>query len=283
MINISNLSKTYGNTKALSEINLKVNPGEMVALIGASGSGKSTLLRHMSGLVSSDNGNSCVKIGNNIIQSGGKISKEIRYLRRSIGVVFQQFNLVGRLNVFTNIVMGALGRTSFWRSIFMAFNTEDRKLALEALRKVGMEGTASQRSSTLSGGQQQRIAIARALVQKASIILADEPIASLDPESSIMIMELLRKLNLEDNLTVVVSLHQIEYAIKYCPRAVALCCGKILYDGPSEDLTVERMRSIYGDSAASMFAKNLTPAPQPHTTSKIRPIVDMPPEIMLQA
>jgi phosphonate transport system ATP-binding protein len=283
MLEIFNLTKTFGKTKALSEIDLKIGKGEMVALIGASGSGKSTLLRHMSALVASDKGENTVTVDDQTIQSGGRINKNIRKLRRNIGVVFQQFNLVGRLNVKTNILMGALGRTSLWRSLFMSFSDEDKKLAHEALLKVGMESMADQRASTLSGGQQQRAAIARTLVQKAGIILADEPIASLDPESSIMVMELLRKLNIEDGLTVVVSLHQIEYAMKYCPRAIALCCGKIFYDGPSQGLTVEKMRAIYGDSAASMFEKNINDDPKPKSSPQPRPKFDLSPEIYFQA
>ncbi|MDR1487621.1 MAG: phosphonate ABC transporter ATP-binding protein [Deltaproteobacteria bacterium] len=281
MIQISNLSKSFGRTKALSDVNLRIKPGEMVALIGASGSGKSTLLRHVSALVASDQGDSSVIVENKIIQSGGNINSDIRILRRRIGVVFQQFNLVGRLNVLTNILMGALGRTSLLRALFMAFSEQDRQLAKEALLKVGMAGMANQRASTLSGGQQQRAAIARTLVQKASLILADEPIASLDPESSIMVMELLRKLNLEDGLTVVVSLHQIEYAIKYCPRAVALCCGQIYYDGPSKGLTVDRMRTIYGESAASLFKSNLDAESMPRSPKTLSKR-DISPEIFYQ-
>ncbi|MDR0620681.1 MAG: phosphonate ABC transporter ATP-binding protein, partial [Deltaproteobacteria bacterium] len=222
MLDIQNLSKTYGSAKALSGVSLKVNRGEMVALIGASGSGKSTLLKHVSGLVSADKGSGPISVNGRRIQSGGQISKNIRRTRTDIGVVFQQFNLVGRLTVATNVLLGALGRTSFLRSVAMAFSPADRALASEALLKVGILDKYHQRASTLSGGQQQRAAIARALVQRASIILADEPIASLDPESSILVMELLRKLNREEGLTVLVSLHQVDYAIKYCPRAVAL-------------------------------------------------------------
>jgi phosphonate transport system ATP-binding protein len=253
MLDIFNLNKTFGNTKALTDINLKINRGEMVALIGASGSGKSTLMKHLSGLMAADKSSGRVTLDGRCIQSHGVISKDIRRTRTDIGVVFQQFNLIGRLSVSTNVLLGALGRTPLWRSVFMAFSEPDQRLASEALLKVGILDKFKQRASTLSGGQQQRAAIARTLVQKASIILADEPIASLDPESSILVMEILKKLNKEEGLTVLVSLHQVDYALKYCPRAVALCCGRILYDGPSVDLTVDKMRAIYGNCAAELF------------------------------
>ncbi|MDR1312712.1 MAG: phosphonate ABC transporter ATP-binding protein [Deltaproteobacteria bacterium] len=253
MLDIVNITKTFGQTKALADINLQVGRGEMVALIGASGSGKSTLIQHVSGLMAADRGSGHVAVGGRSVQSGGAISRDIRRTRTGIGVVFQQFNLVSRLSVMTNVLLGALGRTPLWRSLALAFGDGDRELAMEALEKVGIAEKAAQRASTLSGGQQQRAAIARALVQKASVILADEPIASLDPESSIMVMELLRRLNQEEKITVMVSLHQVDYALKYCRRAVALCCGRILYDGPCENLTAEKMKDIYGLGAAGMF------------------------------
>jgi phosphonate transport system ATP-binding protein len=261
MLEIENLNKTFGHTKALNGVNLNVKRGEMVALIGASGSGKSTLLNHVSGLVAADKGSGRVQVNGRRVQSNGQIAKDIRRTRTDIGVVFQLFNLVGRLTVATNVLLGALGRTSLWRALTMAFVGPDRELASEALLKVGILDKYNQRASTLSGGQQQRAAIARALVQRASIILADEPIASLDPESSILVMGLLRKLNREEGLTVLVSLHQVDYAMKYCPRAVALGYGQVLYDGPSENLTVEKMKTIYGSGAAEMFDQN-KPAPK---------------------
>ncbi|MDR1394710.1 MAG: phosphonate ABC transporter ATP-binding protein [Deltaproteobacteria bacterium] len=253
MLEVTNLSKTYGDTKVLSDISFKVGSGEMAALIGASGSGKSTLLRHISGLLASDRGSGRIRVNSRPIQSDGRLSKDIRESRRDIGMVFQQFNLVSRLTVRTNVLLGALGRTPLWRLILNAFPEEEIRLAEEALYKVGILDKSGQRASALSGGQQQRAAIARTLVQKASLILADEPIASLDPESSVMVMETLKKLNEEENLTVVVSLHQIDYAVRYCPRVIALGGGRILYDGPSRNLTAETIRAVYGLSAASRF------------------------------
>jgi phosphonate transport system ATP-binding protein len=283
MLDITNLNKTFGNTKALCNVNLKIRPGEMVALIGASGSGKSTLMKHLSGLLASDQDSGQIIFKGRPIQSKGLISKDIRRTRTEIGVVFQQFNLVGRLSVGTNVLLGALGRTSLWRSVLMAFSREDRKLAAEALLKVGILEKCRQRASTLSGGQQQRAAIARTLVQKASIILADEPIASLDPESSILVMELLRKLNQDEGLTVLVSLHQVDYALKYCPRAVALGFGRVLYDGPSENLTVDKMKSIYGNGAAELFDHMKTAEPKPRLINKEIPPTESLTESFLNA
>jgi phosphonate transport system ATP-binding protein len=209
--------------------------GEMVALIGASGSGKSTLMRHLSGFIAADSGS--VEVFGREIQRDGRIARDIRDTRAGIGFVFQQFNLVNRLPVMTNVLIGLLRRTSLWRSLLMRFSMAERQQALEALVAVGIEQTAWQRASTLSGGQQQRAALARCLVQGARVVLADEPIASLDPESSRKVMELLAEMNRERGCTVLVSLHQVEFAIRYCPRTVALHRGIVVYDGPSSALT----------------------------------------------
>ena len=234
-IEIRNLSKTFSCCKALQDVSLDIDSGEMVALIGASGSGKSTLLRHIAGFVAADAGN--IVVLDQSIQQNGKMARNIRSLRANIGFVFQQFNLVGRLPVITNVLTGLLHRTSLWRSLLMRFSLAERQQALEALVAVGIEQAAWQRAATLSGGQQQRAALARCMVQRARVILADEPIASLDPESSRNVMELLASMNLQRGCTVVVSLHQVEFALKYCRRTVALHRGCIVYDGLSAALT----------------------------------------------
>ncbi|MDR2405256.1 MAG: phosphonate ABC transporter ATP-binding protein, partial [Deltaproteobacteria bacterium] len=239
MIHIDNLNKTFGTTKALSQVELHIEKGEMVALIGASGSGKSTLIRHMSGLSASDKCSGVLMLGGNVVQSEGIISRQIREIRTGIGVIFQSFNLVERLSVENNVLLGALGRTPLWRCLTTCFHAEDKDLAKVAMDRVGILPTAKRRASTLSGGQKQRAAIARALVQRAEVILADEPIASLDPESSRRVMEILQRLNIEEGITIVVSLHQVDFAKKFCPRAVALANGRILYDGPSKGLSSE--------------------------------------------
>jgi phosphonate transport system ATP-binding protein len=253
-IRIERLSKTFSNgRKALDEIDLRVQPGEMVALIGASGSGKSTLLRHIAGFTVSDAQPSQIEILGRPIQQNGRIVREVRRIRRDIGFVFQQFNLVNRMSVETNVLVGALARLPFWRRLCGAFPRGERELALAALREVGIGDHLRERAGNLSGGQQQRAALARALVQQARIILADEPIASLDPESSRRVMEMLRKLNTAHQLTVLVSLHQVDIAMQYCPRTVALRRGKIVYDGPSANLTPALLKQLYGDDARELL------------------------------
>lgn len=254
-INVTRLSKSYSREKALDDVNLDVAPGEMVALIGASGSGKSTLLRHIAGLTAADCDckSSSIRVNGRIAQQGGVVAKDIRDIRANIGFVFQQFNLVSRLPVITNVLTGMLYRVPTWRSSMRYFTHEETRLGIEALGRVGLSGRALQRASTLSGGQQQRAAIARTLVQQADIILADEPISSLDPESSRKVMDILARINGEDGTTVVVSLHQVDIALKYCTRTVALHHGKIVYDGASASLTPRLLRELYGAEAEEIL------------------------------
>jgi phosphonate transport system ATP-binding protein len=249
-IEIAHLSKTFRTGKrALDNVELMIAPGEMVALIGASGSGKSTLLRHIAGLMAGDReGGGSIAINGSIVQQHGRIARGIRRTRADIGFVFQQFNLVGRMRVITNVLAGNLGRMPFWRTTLGLFTDEQRRVAIAALERVGIVQCAFQRASTLSGGQQQRAAIARALVQRAEVILADEPIASLDPESSRKVMEALADINSRDNVTVVVSLHQVDFALKYCGRVIALRDGRVMYDGPSAAVTTALLRGIYGNN-----------------------------------
>lgn len=254
-IQINTLSKTFGNgRKALQQIDLHIAPGEMVALIGASGSGKSTLLRHMAGLMAGDSRQGSVVIHGRTVQENGKIASNIRSVRSGIGFVFQQFNLVGRLPVIVNVLAGTLHRVPMWRSLIRWFTREEMARGIEALRRVGIAECSAQRASTLSGGQQQRAAIARAMVQGAKVVLADEPIASLDPESSRKVMDILARVNREDGCTVVVSLHQVNVAMKYCPRTVALHQGKVVYDGPSVGLTPAVLRDLYGAEADDILS-----------------------------
>ncbi len=255
-IRISGLSKTFaGGRRALCDVDLSVMPGEMVALIGASGSGKSTLLRHIAGLAAADPGEAGrIEVNGRVVQSGGRLASDIRDVRAGIGFVFQQFNLVDRLPVIVNVLAGALHRMPFWRSLTGWFTRAQIEAGVEALRRVGIEEQAAQRASTLSGGQQQRAAIARTIVQGAKVVLADEPIASLDPESSRKVMEILSRVNREDGSTVVVSLHQVNVALRYCPRTVALLAGRIVYDGPSAALTPALLRDLYGAEADEILA-----------------------------
>jgi phosphonate transport system ATP-binding protein len=225
----------------------------MIALIGASGSGKSTLLRHIAGFTASDPAPSHVTLLGRPIQQNGKVAREVRRIRRDVAFVFQQFNLVGRLTVRTNVLLGALSRVPLWRRLIGRFPRAEHELAMASLSAMGIGDHINERASTLSGGQQQRAALARALVQRARIVLADEPIASLDPESSRRVMELLQSLNEDHGLTVVVSLHQIDVAMKYCARTVALRDGRVVYDGPSASLTPSLLRDLYGAAAEELL------------------------------
>ncbi|MEO7026472.1 MAG: ATP-binding cassette domain-containing protein, partial [Caulobacteraceae bacterium] len=209
VIALSDVSKTFAGTRALDRINLRIAPGEMVALIGPSGSGKSSLLRAINGLMAIDRGGRVEACGE-IVQSDGRPTRRARAVRARIGFVFQQFNLVGRLSLRGNVLIGSLGRIGFWRGLFGQWPPEARAAADKAMRRLGIEGQARQRARTLSGGQQQRAAIARALVQRAEVVLADEPVASLDPAAATGVMESLRDLNRRDGLTVIVSLHQVD-------------------------------------------------------------------------
>ena len=255
-IRINALTKTFSSGhKALQDVHLSIEAGEMVALIGASGSGKSTLMRHMAGLMAADKSDAgLIEINGKTVQNHGKVAADIRKTRADIGFVFQQFNLVDRLPVIVNVLVGTLHRLPLWRSLVRWFTAAEVAGGIEALRRVGIAECWAQRASTLSGGQQQRAAIARAMVQGAKVILADEPIASLDPESSRKVMDILARVNREDRCTVVVSLHQVNVAIKYCPRTIALRQGRVVYDGPSVALTPTLLRELYGADADDILA-----------------------------
>lgn len=253
-IEVRGLSKSFrADRKALDDVSLHVAPGEMVALLGASGSGKSTLLRHVAGFVTGDAGVGEILVNGRVVQRNGRLAGNVRKVRADIGFVFQQFNLVGRLPVITNVLVGMLTRVPKWRSLFRYFRAAEVQAGLDALAQVGIDDYAFQRASTLSGGQQQRAAIARTLVQNASVILADEPIASLDPESSRRVMSLLAQINRTRKVAVVVSLHQVDVAMRYCPRVVALRHGKVVYDGPSAALTPSMLRDLYGTEADELL------------------------------
>ncbi len=253
VLSIRNVSRTFGTRRALDDVSLEISRGEMVALIGPSGSGKSTLLRSISGLQAIDPGPGVIEAFGGPVQSSGKVSSRVRETRIRIGFIFQQFNLVGRLSLFTNVALGSLGRIPFLRGLFGAWPAETSSAVMAALARVGVAEYAGQRANTLSGGQQQRGAIARALVQRAKIILADEPVASLDPVSARKVMEILRDLNRTDGLTLVVTLHQVDYALRYCDRVVALKEGRIVYDGLAQGLDKDRLIDIYGPEFEDVF------------------------------
>ncbi|MBL4594955.1 MAG: phosphonate ABC transporter ATP-binding protein [Robiginitomaculum sp.] len=252
-LNVDDTSVAFGDFVALHNANMVVNVGEMVALIGASGSGKSTLLRTIDGLQLAAPGSGRIEVFGRKVQRNGVFAKGLHYRRRDMGMIFQSFNLVGRLSLFANVMIGALGRIPVWRGALGLYPAADRVLAMQALERVGVAEFAGRRASKLSGGQKQRGAIARALVQGAQMILADEPIASLDPVSARKVMEQLQELNERDGITILVSLHQVDFAIRYCKRVVALKEGRIIYDGLAKDMTKEDMITIYGSEYEDAF------------------------------
>jgi phosphonate transport system ATP-binding protein len=187
----------------------------------------------------------------------GEVSQRAGRLMRGrpggrVAVIFQQFNLVGRLSVLTNVLIGNLGRVPRWRGTLGLFSRSEKEKAATALARVGIPSVAAQRSSTLSGGQQQRAAIARTLVQEAEILIADEPISALDPSSARRVMDVLANINTQDNITVLVSLHQVEYARRYCKRTIAMRDGRVVYDGPSTSLSNSFLAELYGDASEEL-------------------------------
>ncbi|MGF1540184.1 MAG: phosphonate ABC transporter ATP-binding protein [Pleurocapsa sp.] len=251
-IEVRDLTKSFKEKLALDKVSFTAKEGEILALVGASGSGKSTLLRNINGLHIADDG--IVKIFDFPLQHKGESHSRIRRLRSQIGFIFQQFNLVSRLTVLENVLIGNLAKVSLSRSLLRKFSPKEKAQALSALERVGILEQAYQRASTLSGGQQQRVAIARCLVQGAKIILADEPIASLDPESARKVMELLCQLNRE-GITVVTSLHQVQMVRNYFPRAIALRDGKVMFDGAVNQLDDNKLTSIYGSAVEELVLR----------------------------
>jgi phosphonate transport system ATP-binding protein len=249
-VRVQQLSKSFKGQLALQDVSLAVGMGEMVALVGASGSGKSTLLRNLNGLQLAERGT--VEIFGSPLQVDGKLHSKARQLRSQIGCIFQQFNLVNRLTVLENVLVGNLSQISMMRSLIRGFSQQEKLRALTALERVGILNQAYKRASTLSGGQQQRVAIARCLMQGAQIILADEPIASLDPESARKVMELLTRLNEDEGITVITSLHQVQMVRRYFKRAVALRDGIVRCDGPTQNLNDQRLSDIYGAAAKEL-------------------------------
>ncbi|NEP83903.1 MAG: phosphonate ABC transporter ATP-binding protein [Okeania sp. SIO3C4] len=252
-IEVKNLDKNFKGKPALQQVNICVEAGEMVGLVGASGSGKSTLLRLINGLEQGDKGT--IYISGTALQTDGVFHSHIRKLRCQIGCIFQQFNLVKRLTVIDNVLVGNLGQMSLVNSALRLFTKEQKIQALAALERVGILEQAYKKAAQLSGGQQQRVAIARCLVQGAKIILADEPIASLDPESARKIMELLCELNRENNITIVSSLHQVQMVRRYFERTIALRKGEVVFDDRTVNLSDRKLDELYGAAAEELILK----------------------------
>ncbi len=246
MLEINNLQKIYpGDVLALDNVSFKVEPGEFLAVIGLSGSGKSTLLRCINRLVEPTAGQ--------IIWNGMDITQasqdEMLRIRRKIGMVFQHFNLVSRSKVITNVLAGRLGYVNPFMSVINRFPKEDIDLAMHEMERVGITDQAYKRADELSGGQQQRVGIARAMVQEPEMILADEPVASLDPVLAHTIMQYLEKINQEEGVMILCSLHFLDLVHRYADRAIALNDGLLMFDGPPGEIDDEKFKEIYGKEA----------------------------------
>jgi phosphonate transport system ATP-binding protein len=241
-LRIEGLTKRFGATVAVDGAAFDVPPGQFVGIVGPSGAGKSTLLRMIDRLVEPDAG--AIRYGaRDVLALRGR---ELRRWRARAAMVFQQFNLIPRLDVLTNVLLGRLERRTAWRGFLGLFPPEDRAEALAALDRFDLLDTALQRAGTLSGGQQQRVAIVRCLMQDPWLILADEPIASLDPRNSQLVMQALRAANRERGLTVLANLHHLDAVRSYCDRVVALRAGRVVLDGTPRDLTPAAVQAIYG-------------------------------------
>jgi phosphonate transport system ATP-binding protein len=248
MLVLDRLTKVYSGTQpALDEVSLNVRDGEFLVLIGLSGSGKSTLLRCINRLVEPTSG-TVVLDEVDITAARGR---DLRKARRNIGMIFQQFNLVKRSSVLTNVLTGRLGYVSPWQSVVGHFGEDDYGRALKNLERVGLRERAHQRADKLSGGQQQRVAIARALMQEPKIMLADEPVASLDPATSHSVLKYLQQIN-RDGMTVICSLHFLSLARTYGTRVIALKNGRLMFDGSPSEIDAQRFQSIYGEDAAEV-------------------------------
>ena len=246
MLRVENLTKIYPDgTEALTNVSFDVKDGEFLTVIGLSGSGKSTLLRCINRLIDPTEG----RVLWDDIDITAAQGKELRHIRRQIGMIFQQFNLVKRSSVMINVLSGRLGYANPWASLFHSFSANDRRQALAALERVGISEKAENRADQLSGGQQQRVGIARALMQEPRLMLADEPVASLDPVLAHSILQYLELLNRQDGITVLCSLHFLDLVHRYATRVIGLKDGELVFDGLPSELTRERFKEVYGEEA----------------------------------
>jgi phosphonate transport system ATP-binding protein len=246
LLRVENLTKIYPDgTEALTNVSFEVKDGEFLTVIGLSGSGKSTLLRCINRLIDPTEG----RVLWDDIDITAAQGKELRHIRRQIGMIFQQFNLVKRSSVMINVLSGRLGYANPWTSLVHSFTGEDRRRALAALDRVGIAEKADNRADQLSGGQQQRVGIARALMQEPQLMLADEPVASLDPVLAHSILRYLELLNQQDGITVLCSLHFLDLVHRYATRVIGLKDGEVVFDGLPSELTPERFKEVYGEEA----------------------------------
>ncbi len=265
-LTIDQLSKRFGETTAVDRVSLTVDAGSFVGVIGRSGAGKSTLLRMINRL--NDPSSGSIRYDGTVVTD--LQGQDLRQWRRNCAMVFQQFNLIGRLDVLTNVLMGRLTSVPTWRSLLTLWSDADKLAALEALDRFGMADFAAQRCDQLSGGQQQRVAICRALVQQPKIILADEPIASLDPRNTQVVMDALASINRDLGITVLCNLHALDVARNYCDRLVGMSAGRVVFDGAPTELTDAVVQNLYGLEAAQVMH---LPAPPEQHSATVLPFV----------
>ncbi|MDA4846098.1 phosphonate ABC transporter ATP-binding protein [Hoeflea poritis] len=242
MLKLENVTRRFGDFAAVDNVTVTIPQGQMVGVIGRSGAGKSTLLRMLNRLIDPSGG----VIRFNEVQVSSLQGAELRRWQRDCAMIFQQFNLVPRLNVLTNVLLGRLNHRSTMLNLVGSWSREERAMGIMALERLGIAQTALQRAGTLSGGQQQRVAIARALMQQPKMLLADEPIASLDPLNAQIVMDSLKSINREEGITVVTNLHTLDTARTYCERVIGMAAGRVVFDGPANELTRDAVRMIYG-------------------------------------
>jgi phosphonate transport system ATP-binding protein len=257
MLRLDGIVKKFGDKRAVDGISLVVPKGQLVGVIGQSGSGKSTLLRMVNRLTDPSDGRISFE-GVDVTQLKGR---ELRQWRARCAMIFQQFNLAGRLDVLTNVMMGRAFHAPLWRALLKLWTDEEKAMGLSALEGLDIARLSGQRADTLSGGQQQRVAIARALIQEPEIILADEPIASLDPRNTQVVMDALQHINRHFGITVMVNLHSLDLARKYCDRLVGLASGRLVFDGVPAELTESVARELYGLESADVIGPDRGRAP----------------------
>lgn len=255
-LQLRSLTKRFGDKAAVQGVTLGIAPGSFVGIIGRSGAGKSTLLRMINRLVQPSDGS--IRYGDTEVTA--LRGRELHRWRARAAMVFQQFNLVGRLDVLSNVVLGRLNGAPLARSLLGVWSTEDKAIALAALEQFDIANLAAQRADSLSGGQQQRVALARALAQEPELILADEPIASLDPRNTRIVMDALALLNREYGITVLCNLHSVELAREYCARLVGMHAGRVIFDGAPAELTEALVRELYGFEADEVTGVAAAPA-----------------------
>mgnify|MGYP001361140074 CR=1 FL=1 len=246
---VEQLTKSFATTKAVDNVSIEVRKGEFLGVVGRSGAGKSTLLRLINRLAEPTSG----RIRFDGVDVTRLRGRDLRDWRQRSAMIFQQFNLIGRLDVLTNVMMGRLNHIATPRALLQLWSRTDRAIALSALEQLDVGALASQRADTLSGGQQQRVAIARALVQEPEILLADEPIASLDPRNTKVVMDALRHLNHHYGITVICNLHALDTARTYSDRLVGMAQGRVVFEGPPDALTNETARELYGLEAGEVM------------------------------